>query len=221
MVAVSTGGPRIQELNDAYIARRALIATFLREHGIPDPNIYSDLWAWYGKWSNGDLPTYQSRRDYLRELFVPVLDALLKRESGRNSEPLARQTGWIRVDRDLDAVRTLLEQAKSELDFQQVGLACRETLISLGQVTYDPLKHTASDGITPSDTDAFRMIEAFFSAELAGGSHEIVRGHAKSACKLAVELQHRRTADRRSALLCAEATRTVVNLTAIIARRHT
>jgi hypothetical protein len=64
------------------------------------------------------------------------------------------------------------------------------------------------------------MIEAFVGAELSGGSNEVIRSHVKSALKLANELQHRRTASARDAHLCAEATRTVVNLIAIIANRR-
>lgn len=220
MVAVSTGGPRIQELNPAYLLRRRQIADHLRSIGLEDPNRYADLWSWYGKWSNGDLPTYQSRREYIRDLFAPVIGALTSRAGGSPAQPVAQPTGWPRVDRDIDSVRRHLENAQTEMDFQLVGVCCREALISLGQVLYDPAKHVPTDGTKPSDTDATRMIEAYFSVELAGSSHETVRAHAKSAFRLANELQHKRTANRRAALLCAEATRTVVNLAAIVAGRH-
>lgn len=218
MVSVATGGPRIQEVNQAYIQRRTRIGDALREMGIPDPNPYDDLWAWYGKWSS-DLQGYQSRREYLSQLFAPVLLAILRRREGKAYEPPAQPTGWTRVDRNLDQVRLRLDQAKVEEEFQAVGLMCRETLISLGQAVYVQGRHVPSDGVTPSETDAYRMIEAFFSAELGGGSNEVIRSHAKSALKLALELQHRRTAARRDAQLCAEATRTVVNLVAIISAR--
>jgi hypothetical protein len=62
MVAVSTGGPRIQQVNSEYVGRRERIAAELRRRDISDPNPYGDLWAWYGRWSAGDLPSWQSRR---------------------------------------------------------------------------------------------------------------------------------------------------------------
>ncbi|MEZ5302630.1 MAG: TIR domain-containing protein [Verrucomicrobiales bacterium] len=34
------------------------------------------FWQWYGKWSDGTLPTYQSRRQYIAELLQPTIDAL-------------------------------------------------------------------------------------------------------------------------------------------------
>lgn len=89
-------------------------------------------------------------------------------------------------------------------------------LISLGQAVYDPAVHASPDGVSPSTTDAGRMIEAFFAQAASGGSNENVRRHAKAALQLAVELQHRRTADFRAAALCLEATSSVANIVAIL-----
>ena len=107
----------------------------------------------------------------------------------------------------------------NEEEFQTVGFLCRETLVSLAQAVYEPTRHAVGNGVKPSKTDAKRMLEAYFSAELKGSSDEAARKHAKAALDLANELQHRRTADLRQAALCAEATRTVVNIVAIISGR--
>lgn len=129
-------------------------------------------------------------------------------------------TGWARVDRGLNELRLRLEQGETEEQFQAVGLLCRETLISLAQVVYDRDRHPPTDDVEPSDTDANRMLSAYVALELAGGANERIRKHAKAALDLAVELQHRRTADYRVAALCAEATASVVNLIAIVSGRR-
>jgi hypothetical protein len=220
MIAVSTGGPRIQEVNQQYIERRHQIRPFLFSIGVADPNPYPDLWAWYGKWSSGELPTYRSRREYLTQLFQPTLDALARRAAGIVAEPAVAPTGWTRVDRGIDAIRQRLETARTEEEFQTVGLLCRETLISLGQAVYDPARHTTTHGVAPSPTDGYRMIEAFVITTLSGGSNDIIRKHIKSALDLANQLQHRRTATFRDAALCSEATRTVTNIVAIISDKR-
>lgn len=220
MVSVSTGGARIQEVNQDYIERRHRIRPFLLTIGVADPNPYPDLWAWHGKWSSGELPTYRSRREYLLQLFQPTMEALSRRAAGIVAEPAVVPTGWTRVDRGIDAIRQRLETARTELEFQTVGLLCRETLISLGQAVYDSALHTPSDGVAPSATDGYRMIEAFISATLSGSSNDIIRKHTKSALDLANQLQHRRTASLRDAALCAEATRTVANIVAIISDKR-
>jgi hypothetical protein len=219
MIAVATGGPRIQEINPQYVERRDAIHSYLVGAQMEDPNPYGDLWSWYAKWSN-ELPTYRSRREYILELFRPTIEALRRRAAGRSSDPIVAPTGWTIVDRQLDGVRHRLEAASTAEEFQTVGLFCRETLISLGQAVFEPDKHPTSDGTKPSTTDGYRMIEAYVGATLGGSSNEILRSHLKGALRLANELQHRRTATSRDAQLCAEATRTVVNLVAIIAERR-
>lgn len=62
-------------------------------------------------------------------------------------------------------------------------------------------------------------MEAFISAELRGSPNEEVRAHAKATLRLALALQHKRTADYRMAGLCAEATTSVVNILAVLGGR--
>jgi hypothetical protein len=81
MIAVATGGPRIDSVSREYAERQARIRDGLAGLGIDDPNPYRDLWEWYGKWS-ADLPSYQSRRQYLTDLFAPLLDRVRHRRGG-------------------------------------------------------------------------------------------------------------------------------------------
>lgn len=129
-------------------------------------------------------------------------------------------TGWDKVDRQIKEARSRLESAENEEQFQAVGLILREALISLAQVAYNPVRHGSVDGVTPSDTDAARMLEALFRVELHGGSNEKARAHAKAALNLANDLVHRRTATFKDAAMCAEASVAVVNLVAIICERR-
>jgi hypothetical protein len=109
-----------------------------------------------------------------------------------------------------------LAVAVNEEDFQGVGLLCREALISLAQAVYDPDVHVSSEGVQPSATDAKRMLDNYVAAELSGGPNEELRKYVKDAYQLAVVLQHRRNANFREAVLCVEATRSLINTIAII-----
>ena len=129
-------------------------------------------------------------------------------------------TGWARVDRGIYEIRRRLEQAENEEQYQAVGLLCREVLISVAQEVYDHTRHPTEDGVNPSDTDAKRMLDAYITAELAGGSNEGARRHAKSALALANDLQHHRTATSRQGAICVEATTSVVNIVAILSGRR-
>jgi len=129
-------------------------------------------------------------------------------------------TGWQKVDRQLQEMRSRLDSADTEEQYQAVGLLCREVLISVAQEVYDPSLHTPIGDKAPSETDAKRMLEAIFEVELKGSSNEEARAHAKAAVRLALALQHKRLADFRTAALCAEGTWSVVNMLAIVAGRR-
>jgi hypothetical protein len=217
MISVATGRRPINDVNDYYRARRRRLAAGLSMLGLDDPNPYADLWDWYQKWK-ADLPTYAERRRYVKSLYQPLLDRLAA--GSPPVVPVREPTGWERVDRTLEKAHTRLAQARHEEDHQTVGLLCREITISVGQVVYDPASHKSPDGVTPSTADGGRMIEAFLATAAAGGSNESIRRHARAALKLAVELQHKRTADFTAAALCLEATSSVVNILAILSGRR-
>ena len=220
MIDVCTGGSRIDDVNDAYKNRRDQIRNSLREIGIEDPNPYNDLWEWYHRWSNGDLPNYRLRRSFLRELYSLILQELTAIESGASALAYREPTGWPLVDRQLENMKAQLVRSNSEEDFQSVGLIARETIISLAQAVYDPKLHKTIDGKKPSKTDAGRMLEAFISSELAGSSNEEIRKYVRAALSLAVAIQHKRTADFKVAALCSEATASVVNSISLITNRR-
>lgn len=215
MISVATGGPPINTVNDQYKARRGEIIRRLKGLGIKDPNPFIDLWAWFNRFKKEDLKTYAARRQFMSDLYDPLLERLRVESSSRQGmfdEP----TGWAKVDRILAEIRERLEQASNEEQFQAVGMLCREALISLGQAVFDHTRHPTLDGVKASQTDFKRMIEAYIAVELAGSAMEVQRRHAKAAFDLANELQHKRTANFRDAALCAEATASVINLIAIV-----
>lgn len=220
MVAVATGGPRVDDVNFDYKRTYTLAAAELGKRGITNPNPYSDLWEWYGRWSSGDLPSWQSRRQFLAEMFNPTITQLRSGAIGQPPNAVEEPTGWPKVDRTVEEIRKRLAEAQNEEHFQAVGLLCRETLISLAQAVYDKMTHVPVQGVQPSETDAKRMLDAYLAVELPGGTNEVARRHARASVDLAVELQHRRTATFRQAALSAEATTSVINVVAIISGRR-
>ena len=221
MIAVSTGAQRIQEVEYEYQTLKSFLDAGFKERKIENLLPFSGLWDWYSRWSDGSLPSYRSRREYIATLFAPLIAQL---ESDDDADPLnpifTEPTGWERVDRTLQEIKARIVQASTEEQYQAIGLLCRETLISLGQFVYNKEIHTTSDGVIPSKTDAKRMLEAYFNFELQGTSNEHVRKHAKASLDLANDLTHRRTADYKLTALCAEATNATVNIVAIISGKR-
>lgn len=218
LVAVATGGPRINDVNHEYRQLRDLLVSELSSRGLTVKIPFTDLWEWYGRFSGGDFPTWRSRREFVNELVKLQISEIENMGAGRSVE--VEPTGWERVDRTVGGIRDLLADAANEEQFQAVGLLCREALISLGQAVYDKDRHPTLDGVPASLTDAKRMLEAYIAVEIGGGHNKIARSHARAAFDLANELQHRRTATFRDAALCVEATTTVVNVVAIVSGRR-
>ena len=216
MIAVSTGGPRIDTVNAEYKEGYSQLTEQLRARDLQNPVPYTDLWDWYGKWSSGDLPTYQSRREFIRGLFGPLETHLREGPSSCGAAVFLEPTGWPRVDRTLGDARARLESASTEEQFQTVGLLCREALISLAQTVFDPDRHPPLDDAEVSQTDAKRMLDRYLAVEVTGKSNAIVRKYARDSLDLANQLQHQRTAAFRKAALCAEATASIVNIIAIL-----
>ncbi len=214
MIAVATGGPRIGAVQADFVQGYDEVARELAQRHIENPLPYRDLWAWYGRWSSGDMPSWQSRREFANGLFADLVRTI---QTNRTQQRPVEPTGWARVDRNVTELRGRLEIATTEEHFQAVGLLCRETLISLAQAVYDPGLHPTLDGVRPSETDAKRMLEAYIAVAFAGSAHEQFRKHARAAYDLAAHLQHRRTASFREAAACTEATTSIVNLIAIMA----
>jgi hypothetical protein len=200
MIPVATGGPRIQSKNQEYRERRELIRVMLEELQRSDPNPFKDLWAWYGRWGSGDFPSYQSRREYVKALYCPLLEEMAGGPPRNPAEPSRELTGWDKVDRIVDKIISNLAQAGREEEYQTVGLLCRERLISLAQAVFDPTKHASSDGVKPSDTDAYRMLEAYFSAEYTGADNETLRRHAKAQSVTQRGISEQRSRSRSSGL---------------------
>ncbi len=215
MISVATGERPIKDVNEEYKKRRSEITKMLQGKGIKDPNLFFDLWGWFKRFKSGDLPTYASRRQFMSELYDPLLEQL-KRNSSSTPGVFDEPTGWAKVDRTVTEIRQRLEQASTEEQFQTVGTLCREALISLAQAVFDAARHPIVDGVQSSSTDFKRMMEAYFTIELAGDLMKYSRQHAKAAFDLANELQHKRTATFRHAALCAEATVAVINIVAIV-----
>ncbi len=212
MVDAATTKVKIPSVNDGFHARYARVASALARMRIPNPIPYGDLWDWWQRCKAGDLPSYQSRRLHVTEVFGPLEERI------RTGRPVPFETtGWVRVDHTVDEIRETLAAATSPEQFQAVGLLCREAIISLAQAVYRPARHPSTDGTKPSSTDAARMLTDYISVEFEGNANGDARKHVKSALGLALSLQHKRTADFKVAAMCVEATGSTINIIAIMA----
>jgi hypothetical protein len=226
MISVATANKPVEEIDDHYRVRYRWIDAALRARGWEHENPFYDLWDWYYFWCER-FPTQAAQRSHVPEAHQQaraIYKSILLKLIAVPPPPLVPKrepTGWERVDRTLEKCHQSLSTAKHSEDFQSIGLMCREVVISLGQAVYDRTRHAAEiDGVVIGDTDGARMIEAFVMNAASGEGNARLRKHAKASVDLAVELQHKRTADKRAAALCLEATASIANIVSILAGRR-
>lgn len=216
MISVSTGGPRIQDVNDDYRTAYNTLDQYLSTLGLENLNPFRDLWEWYSRWSQSDLGTYALRRTFISQLYQRTIDDInVSQEefSGEVYEP----TGWDRVDRAIYEMKQRIAVADTEEKFQAIGMLGRETLITTAQQVFNRDLHKTEDGVNPSDTDAKRMLDAYFIYTLSGSANERYRKFAKSAVDLANHLTHDRMAEKSDAEMCITAVISVISLVRALA----
>ena len=219
LVSVSTGGQRIQAVNNEYKNRYINVNRVLQKINLQNPNKFLDLWDWYGKWSS-EFPHYRERRTFINDMYNLLLKTLNEDEEPEMISVTVDLTGWERIERSIQEIKTRQSEAQKEEQFQVIGLLCRETIITLAQAVYNPEEHPAlSEGVKISKTDAKRMLESYISVELSGSSNAILRKYAKATLDLANELTHKRTATKREAALCSTATLSLINFIGTIEGR--
>lgn len=215
MVSVSTGGERIQNVNDQYKVVYSKIDSCLSSIGVNNPNTFKDLWEWYGRWSQPDLGTYALRRRFIPRLYQETIDIIEKSQTSELKQDYI-PTGWERVDRTVYEMKRELANAINEEQFQVIGMLGREALITIAQQVFDRNIHKTDDGVNPSDTDAKRMLDAFLAHSLSGNTNERQRKFAKASVDLANQLTHDRMATKKDAEMCLTAVTAVASLIKVI-----
>jgi hypothetical protein len=199
LIAVGTGGPAINSVNGKYIDRRKAIADELRRRGIDDPNPYRDLWRWYAYYSS-KLPSYQSRRVYIGELYDPLRDALERVGSDEIGTRIDdERTGWERVDDQMVQLRERFKAAATSEDYQGIGLRCREIFVSLGRACYDEDEHGPADNLVD-------RLYAAIDGHAPGSANKELRRLLKAGIDYANKLQHDADGTRQHARIAAEVT---------------
>lgn len=206
MVAVATGGPRIDDVNPGYQRRRRAISRGLRQVNVGDPNPHGDLWQWYGHWSS-ELPTYASRRQYISELFGPTLSRLRDLLDGHGlDDPHAGDApiDWPGLELRLEELKTRLAAAQSLDDRQDVGRRAREIIIDAVNLVFDEAMVTEGD--IPKAADALARFDWIMRARVAGPSNEKLRAVCRSTWQLAQRVTHNAGATELEAWLTAQVT---------------
>jgi hypothetical protein len=213
MVSVSTGGPRIEDVQASYKREYRALAAVLKRLGIRNPNSMDDLWRWHGRWSDGTLQTYASRRAFVAEMYAPVRDTLeAKGETVRHVATGTGDalTGWAEVDSKIGTLRRRMSEAETADDFKAVGLQCVALLEALGRAAFVPSRHLPTGEAEPHPNDARNRVGFFLRAVATGDRFEEVRPIIRAAWRQAQAVKHRDNPNRTDAGISADASALLV-----------
>jgi hypothetical protein len=210
LIAVATGGPRIEDVQWQYQQRRQSLLQALSRRSVPYPFPWSDLWDWYGDWSGGTLPNYFSRRQRVRRLIEPALDALERQRSSLAlADPGSGAAGtWPDLDARVAGLAVELADAASLDDLQDVGRRAREVLVDCARLLADPAL-VPPDTPAPKAGDAKAWLDLFLADRASGQTREELRRLVRAAWELAQKVTHA-DIDRVDAYAAAQATVLVV-----------
>jgi hypothetical protein len=213
MVSVSTGGPEIKSVDSDYKRDYRALGAVLKRLGITNPNPFGDLWRWYGKWSDGGLPSYASRRIFVSEMYAPARDALEGHASAAYEIAGATDdgpTGWADVDAKMGKLRRRMREADDVDDFKALGLLCVSVIEALGRAAFDPGRHLPAAHDDPHPNAARERLGLFLTAVTPGKRFEEVRTLIRASWRQAEAVKHRNEPNRTDAGIAADATALLV-----------
>jgi hypothetical protein len=205
LIAVATGGPRIDTVNQEYQQRRRVLNTGLSRYGIEPPFPWRDLWGWYGTWQT--LAGYAARRAYISQLAAPVHEQLERLAAGQSAtDPGPATTNWPELERRVAGLHEKLQTARSPDDLQDVGRRAREILIDLAGLVYRSDMLPADQDEQPKAGDAKNRLTQAAAALMSGQSHDDWRKLIRAAWDLANTITHSTSINRVNTFAAVQAT---------------
>lgn len=162
--------------------------------------------------------SWQARRDMLDEQFDALHELLDARETdsltGALADPISPRgsTDWQRVDDELNEMRRHFQAARTQQDYSNVGNDAVAALEAVSAAAYDHHRHGEPVGDEPPVANTKARLGRVVDVELPGSESAELRKVVRAAIELAQATKHRRTGDRRSAGMAADAVLLVVNL---------
>jgi len=110
---------------------------------------------------------YSERRTFINEMYNSLIQMLEETEEPDLISVTVDLTDWERIERSINEIRLRLNEAKTEEQFQVVGLLSRETVITLAQAVYIKEKHPILDGKEISKTDDKKNVRSIYCSRVS------------------------------------------------------
>jgi hypothetical protein len=214
MLDVCTHDLRIRDAEQDYIRLREGIRIELAHRSIADPNRFDTCRAWYE--FRREMLRRGDDRSYVSDLYSATIQTIRETSAWQMFDGL---TGWERADRELREIKRQLLRAQHPEQFQQIGLLCRELLVTVGLAIYCHERHGKGYSTPLTQSQSKGMLSNYVDVELSDLSKEF-GSMVSEVVNAANKVVHVRTTSFREAALAAEAASAVAKMIAVIAGRR-
>jgi hypothetical protein len=216
LLDVATNNKKMNEVEKEYSEVHEYLNSVLNKLMLENPSRFNTTREWYNYYNANKLSSYQSRIIFLDDLYKPLI-TIIKNSTIEDSNYTYEPTGWQSIDKSVNIMKNDLYTVQDRIDYNQIGLRCRETIILLAQAVYiENIHHPKSFQEKISKTDSKRMLDGYIEFNFDGSSNEDKRKFLKSINDLANNLAHKSTAAKVDAELTYAATVSLINVIRIV-----
>jgi hypothetical protein len=207
LVASGTGKALIDDVDPEYKRIDAVVRAQFRQLGLKSPFPWYSVGEWHGFYSQGDMPTYASRRLHIGRLISGAFEQLDDIEGlSQIHDPKSNDDPtWDAINGRLANLIQEYSTAKDKDTWQDAGRRAREILIDLGKLIADPSR-------VPQGADARAWFDLLLDTRASGGEHSELRGLMRKTWDLAQKVTHGDISDV-DAFAAAQATVLLVRTT--------
>ena len=216
LIEIATNKRKIDDSEKEYSKVHEDLEDVLAKLMLKNPSTFSTTREWYNYYNANNLLTYKSRIKYLNDLYKPLI-TIIKESLVENVSFTYEPTGWESIDKSVNIMRNDLYTVQDRIDYNQIGVRCRETIVLLAQAVYiDEIHHPKDFAEKVSKTDSKRMLDGYIEFNFQGSNNEDKRKFLKSINNLANNLVHKSTAAKIDAELTYAATVSLINVIRIV-----
>jgi len=127
---------------------------------------------------------------------------------------------WDKINESIYSAKNKLDSAKTTVDYQAIGVICREIIILLAKEVYNKEIKISADGKMIGKNDAKRQLESYVDSLNDNFKSGNLVKFIKSTITYANELTHKDNAEEEHAKICFYATSALVNIISSIERKY-
>ena len=217
-VSVSTGTTINESLEQEFIDIKEELHPLLLKMELDVPMSYGSLIEWVRNHDNLKLQTYKSRREFINEQYINVVNAIRSTNYPNTHFLNYSPTGWEKIDDEVVKLNSLLNSIDSQTDNNAFAVRARELFIDLASIVYDEKIHVDKDDDKKYTLDRSKnILNKFIEERFKGPQNKELRQLIKASVDYTSKIVHAKgVVDSSSARIIYTSVLSVIDYIAIV-----